>query len=308
VDAQTLIETYVNDVAARLPSKIRNDVGLELRSLLTEKLTDAGSTAGRTPDQEMAMKVVNEFGQPDEVARRYRGDNLGLIEPAQVPHFLKLVALTVGLQWAFTLPRVATGSFSEWWTSWGLGAFWWIGVLFTVFATASWLRRHSPAAAAIAARQPAPSWRPSTREATRDLALHPVEGAVHWSLSAVVTAFFAAPVWIVGHLLPRAAGGEWVAYDDFFSRYLLLPLLAIMVARLLLFALVLVRQRSSSPVAIIRSGLWVCFVALLWWAELRWQIFANVGVNFGFKSWLVIFLIGNTVLIVMSAPRWLARV
>jgi hypothetical protein len=303
VDAQTLIETYVNDVAVRLPRKIRDDVGLELRSLLTEQLSAAGRAAGRTPDQEMAMKVVNDFGQPEEVARRYRAHSLELIEPGHVPAFLKLVALTVGLQWALTLPLVAHGSFSEWWISWGLGAFWWVGVLFTVFATMSWIRRRSPAGADIA-RQPAQSWRPSTR----DLALQPGAAAVHRSLSAVLTAFFAAPAWIVGHLLPGAAGGEWAAYDDAFSRYLLPPLLAVMVARLLFFALVAVRQRSSNSVEVIRSGLWVCFVALLWWAALRWQIFANAGVNLGFKSWLVIFLIVNTVQIAMAAPRWLARV
>jgi len=293
----------VNDIAARLPRKIRNDVGLELRSLLTEQLTAAGRASGRAPDPEMAMKVVNDFGQPDEVARRYRSGSLELIEPGQVPAFLKLVALTVGLQWALTLPRVSQGSFSEWWLSWGLGAFWWVGVLLTCFAVMSWFRRRLPAGS-DAARQPAQAWRPTAR----DLALQPGPAVIQWSLSAVLIAFFAAPAWTVGHLLPGTTGGVWAVYDDPFSRYLLPPLLAIMVARLLLFALVAVRQRSSDSVEIIRSGLWVCFVALLWWAQLRWQIFANVGVNLGFKSWLVIFLIVNTVQIAMSAPRWLARV
>lgn len=305
MDAQTLIECYVNDVAGRLPGKIRNDVGLELRSLLTEQLTAAGQAKGRTPDQEMAMEVVNHFGQPDEVARRYRPDNLGLIEPEQVTPFLRLVALIVGLQWAFTLPQLAHGSFSAWWLSWGLGAFWWVGVLFTVFAMTSWIGRRFPASAAV--RRPAHSWRPSTSASTQDLALRPVSGTVNLVLCAALTAFFAAPTRIVEQLLPGPAAGQW-AYHDSFSGYLLLPLLAIIVARLLIFAFVLIRQHSSSAVEMIRSGLWVCFVVLLWWALLRWQIFDNAGLNFGFKGWLVIFLIVNTVQLVVSFTRWLARV
>ena len=38
MDAQAIIEDYVNKVAAKLPRKLRNDVGLELRTLLTEQL------------------------------------------------------------------------------------------------------------------------------------------------------------------------------------------------------------------------------------------------------------------------------
>ena len=38
MDTQTVIEDYVNKVAAKLPRKLRNDVGLELRTLLTEQL------------------------------------------------------------------------------------------------------------------------------------------------------------------------------------------------------------------------------------------------------------------------------
>ena len=295
----------MNDVAARLPGKIRDDVSLELRSLLTEQLTAAGKAAGRTPDQEMAVTVVNDFGQPDEVARRYRPDSLGLIEPEQVTPFLRLVALMVGLQWAFTLPQVAHGRFSDWWLSWGLGAFWWVGVLFTGFAVMSWIGRSFPAEAAV--RRPVQAWRPSTNASTRDLALRPVPGAVAWLLFAALTVFFAAPAWILGHLLPGPASGAWAAYHESFSGNLLLPLLALMVARLLFFAFVLIRQRSSGDVEMIRSGLWVCFVVLLWWALLRWQIFDNAGLNIGFKSWLFIFLIVNTVQIAMSVARSLAR-
>jgi hypothetical protein len=42
MDTQAIIEDYVNKVARKLPRKLRNDVGLELRTLLTEQLRSAG--------------------------------------------------------------------------------------------------------------------------------------------------------------------------------------------------------------------------------------------------------------------------
>jgi hypothetical protein len=294
-----VIDAYVNEVAARLPHKLRGDVALELRSLLTEQLNAAGTAAGRAPDQEMALELVNDLGQPDAVARRYRTETFELIRPEHVPAFFRLVALSVGLQWALTLPMVAHSSFSAWWVSWGLGAFWWVGVLFTVFATMA----RFPRPAEGAAGSHAPAWRPWTE----DIALRPGASWVHFGLCAVLTVFFVSPAWIIGHLLTAGTGGAWAAYDDAFGRFLLPPLIALMIARLILFALVAIRQRSSSLVEDLRLGLWVVFVALLWWAQLRWTFFSNPGVNFGFKCWLAIFLIANTGQIAVCVPRFAAR-
>ena len=45
MDTQAIIEDYVNKVAAKLPRKLRNDVGLELRTLLIEQLRSAAQDA-----------------------------------------------------------------------------------------------------------------------------------------------------------------------------------------------------------------------------------------------------------------------
>jgi hypothetical protein len=104
-----------------------------------------------------------------------------------------------------------------------------------------------------------------------------------------------------------AAGPEWTAYDDAFGHQLLPPLIALMVARLVLFAIVAVRRRSSSALDYLRSALWVCFVALLWWAILRWRIFASGGPDFVLKTWLGIFLFINSIQIPLSLRRqWLS--
>ena len=44
---EALIEAYVVDVMRRLPRKQRNDVGFELRALLTESLRGRAADTGR---------------------------------------------------------------------------------------------------------------------------------------------------------------------------------------------------------------------------------------------------------------------
>jgi hypothetical protein len=43
MDTQAIIEDYVNKVAVKLPRKLRNDIGLELRTLLVEQLRFSGT-------------------------------------------------------------------------------------------------------------------------------------------------------------------------------------------------------------------------------------------------------------------------
>jgi hypothetical protein len=144
--AQELIERYVDDVARRLPRKVRrNDVGLELRALLGDQLQAAAAAAGSEPDVRMAIDLVHRL--PDDVASSYRERGFHLIDPADAPLFVKLGTLCVGLQWAFTLPAVFAGTTTvgEWWMSSGVGALAWPGALLLWFAAAAWVRRVSPA-------------------------------------------------------------------------------------------------------------------------------------------------------------------
>jgi hypothetical protein len=50
MDAQSVIDSYINSVAAGLPHRLGNDVGVEPRTLLMEELATAGEAAGRPPD------------------------------------------------------------------------------------------------------------------------------------------------------------------------------------------------------------------------------------------------------------------
>jgi hypothetical protein len=68
-----LIDRYVDRVAEYLPKD--SDIPDELRSLLHDALEQRAAKAGRPPDQAMAVALVREFGEPEEVAWRYAPDD-----------------------------------------------------------------------------------------------------------------------------------------------------------------------------------------------------------------------------------------
>jgi hypothetical protein len=177
MNAQAIIEDYVNKVAAHLPRRMRNDVGLELRTLLTEQLRAAAHESERSPDSEMAMEVLHRFGRPDEVASRYATPGFQLIQPEYAPTFVTLAAICVAIQWAVTLPLVFSShmTFGGWWLRWGFSALSWVGALVVYFGIGSWLQRRFPAEPGSSSRPwthlivwlPFPrGWRPGEPEAT----------------------------------------------------------------------------------------------------------------------------------------------
>jgi hypothetical protein len=314
VDAQTIIEDYVNSVGTKLPRRLRNDVALELRTLLNEQLQSAAEEAGRPPDSEMAMAIVSAFGRPDEVAARYAPRGFQLIEPEHAPAFAMLATLCVVIQWAVTLPLVfsARMTFGDWWLRWGFGALAWVGALVVWFGIAGWARRRSPVDADSSSRSwthwifwipSRPHWRPGEPEATERRAAMSAA-----PLGAVLTIFFVAPAWFLSHLLPAGSNASWALYDDNFRRLLLPSLVALMAVRLVLLAAVARNEGWRTSTEAVRFGLWVCFVALLYWAVFGWRIFAHEMTDALFKAWLLIFLFVNTIQIVVWIRRAVTRV
>lgn len=152
---ETLIEDYVLDVIRRLPRKQRNDVGFELRALLTEGLRGRAADEGRLPDDAMALAIVNEFGPPDEVAARYHPPGESIIPPQHTRGFALATVIGVALQWGVSLPLSLSGElapnvpeggrFTAWWVTYGLGAFWWPGFMVSMMLIAAWVRQTWPA-------------------------------------------------------------------------------------------------------------------------------------------------------------------
>ena len=90
MNANDVIEAYVRDVAVRLPRRQRNDVAFELRALLREALQDKADAAGGEADAAMAVALCNAFGQPADVAARYRPrPTLHIIDPMDAHVFVR---------------------------------------------------------------------------------------------------------------------------------------------------------------------------------------------------------------------------
>ena len=186
-----------------------------MRALLGEELQAKADAAGRPADEAMALALLGGFGQPADVADRYRPASFVIIRPAETQAFALTALLAVAIQWALTLPAVflqpeafpgqAWARLGAWWVSGGLGAFWLPGVMVVVAIIAR----------AIAHRWPSPQgWIPP-RLVDRDRIHRPLLalGLLAWALAAVL---WVGLPWYGPHLpgvLPRV-----FAFDDGFLR------------------------------------------------------------------------------------------
>lgn len=102
MNADAIIQAYVDDVARFLPRRIRNDVGFELKSLLIDQLNARAADAGVKPDAGAALEVLQGFGRPEEVAERYRPSGFVVVEPSAASGFVKIAVIGVLLQWIVT--------------------------------------------------------------------------------------------------------------------------------------------------------------------------------------------------------------
>lgn len=205
MNPDALIQSYVAEVVRRLPRRQRKDVAYELHSLLTEELE------GR-PDA--VLDVLAAFGRPVDVADRYRPAGFTVLRASEAPRFTWIALGGVVLQWVATL--VATYSapgdldwlsrLGAWWLSWGLGAFWWPGLLISLTLVA----------AAISSRREPKPWTP--REAAvldRDRVERPLI-VLYIALGlvgvAAVVALTVLPSW-----LPKPIAGALELDADFLA-------------------------------------------------------------------------------------------
>jgi hypothetical protein len=73
--ATEVIESYIDDTERLLPRRQRDDVASELRSLLNEELHARAQQSGRPPDESLALPLVRDYGNSNEVAVRYHGSD-----------------------------------------------------------------------------------------------------------------------------------------------------------------------------------------------------------------------------------------
>jgi hypothetical protein len=65
VGPREVIESYIADVAERLPLKGRADIACELHGLLSDDLCGRSKSACRPADETTARELVTDFGRPD---------------------------------------------------------------------------------------------------------------------------------------------------------------------------------------------------------------------------------------------------
>lgn len=153
MDAQTILDAYVHDVARELPPRKRDDVAFELRGLLNEELQEKVDTAGRPPDPAMAMDLVRAHGRPAEVAARYHAP-FTIIEPTDTRGFvLASLAGAAGIALYEAIAPIP-GQLFIGGSSRDEGAFLgWLGILVIGFAAKNFVRRRWPSVAAWKPRE-----------------------------------------------------------------------------------------------------------------------------------------------------------
>ncbi len=108
-----IIEQYLYEVGKRLPTKNRQEITNELRSLLLDELEEKH---GPEADEAAAKQVLQEFGAPGEVARRYSGRSAAIAPGLTDLYFLILKIMLGAMAIAFTtvfLVELATGGVEE---------------------------------------------------------------------------------------------------------------------------------------------------------------------------------------------------
>lgn len=277
-----VIESYVVDVMRRVPAKDRNEVGLELRGLLTEMLEDRARIAGRAADDAMVLEVLREFGTPVEIAARYRPPGM-LADTVVIPatQTRSFAIWSIGgmvLQWALTLPRVFDGSqpIAAWWFGSGLGAFWWPGFIAMLSLLGTWL--HSRGLFL-------PKWTPRIADPDRVNRGGMIVGLVG---IAIATGFMIALPWLVG-LMPEPLASV-MAFDPEFLRARAWPVVVLWLASFVLMIVVLRQGRQSVLTRRLEFGGSLAFVALLAWWLSSGHIFIEKATNDGARGGLVLVL------------------
>ena len=255
MNAQDVIDSYVTDVAAQLPARLRDDVARELRSRLTDEL-------GGKRDADSALSLVRRFGRPGEVAARYRAP-YAIIDPADTRSFV--VATIAG---AFLIPPVnARLPISIDRDMASLLFLAWIGALVLFFAARSWAIRRWPDRFA---------WTPTLPRKGINV---PLELGIVLGLIALETAYL-APGAVAAFVSGGRIGAGRFAYTASFLQPLRLWGFATMVPIVAVFHLSAVLMRRWTRVTRAFASLFLLSAGIqLGWHASYGAIFADPAID-----------------------------
>lgn len=107
-----LVNRYVHQVGRRLPKRLRDDVKVELRSLLLDALEErTGLEAGDETafSEEDQVAILEEFGPPAQMAAKYQPQPRYVIGPKVYNLYLIVVAAVIGAGLLASIVSTAVG-------------------------------------------------------------------------------------------------------------------------------------------------------------------------------------------------------
>lgn len=248
MDAHDVIDSYVHDVARWLPLRARNDVALELRTLLTDELRER--SRARAPDRDTAVALVRAFGRPSEVASRYH-QPVAIIAPSDTWTFV-----AIAVAGALLLPPGGPGLA-------------WIGLLVLVFGLKQVFLRRRPDAL---------RWRPHpVRDPDRAGRAANVVAALGWTTLLVL---YSAPGWTVQALTGGRVSADVLAYSSSFAHPLRMSwLVGILALAIALHLVAVVRRRWYQIARLVRLAVLLHVGIQLGWHARYGDIFADQVVD-----------------------------
>lgn len=267
MNANEVIETYISDVAERLPRRQRNDVAFELRALLVEELQARAEASGRSVDAAMATDFLQGFGRPEDIAARYR-PTLTIIDPADGHAFLRATVIGMAVIWCAGLLRLweqfeAGGNLlnltSQWLVGVVVGSLWWPGVLVAGYGMAASARRRRS--------QPA-AWQPKPRDRLMGGRTTQVLGILGIVIGVTL---LINPTWILDFFWNgRAAPAAYQAltYSETFLQRQAPLLLALLILNIPMLLVAIALGRRTKTMQRIETGLSLATCALMLWTAL----------------------------------------
>lgn len=273
MNANDVIESYVTEVALRLPRRQRNDVAFELRALIDEGLQDKAEASGRAVDAAMATEFLQAFGRPEEVAARYR-PTLTILDPADGRSFLRATVIGLAIIWCLGLLEqlqqpIASAddvirALAQWWGGTVMASLWWPGVLVVYFGVAAWVHRRWPNTAV---------WKPRASD-------H-IHGGRAGMVMALVGILFGTYVLIDPRVVldivwngrAAAVAYEALTYTDTFLQRQAPWVLALLLLNIPMFITGIVMGRWSAVMQRIETVLSLITCAVLAWTVLDGPVF-----------------------------------
>jgi len=284
ISARDVIDSFVADVAGRLPLRQRADIARELQGSLHDELQARAEREGRPADEAMARAVVAAFGSASDVAAGYRSGGLLIIPPEQSARFLKASIAGVAIQWAIgiaaAIASVNAGvpeshAAEKWFFTWGLGAFWWPGFMVLCAAAAAWRK----------ARKPAHSNDGDIK--MNSSTLNRIGAGIVLPIALIFTVFYAAPAWFVANLAP-GMDTSWITYTDAFRSERLWALLSYMAGNVVVLALFTFRGYESRLSRQFAIAVKVAGVAVMMWCALAGPAIVGVEADKFFRFMLLV--------------------